>query len=164
MEHIKIKDRKDILKIGLRNMNDEPILDDKGEIVYWEFDLGDIELPLRYQEIIEKHNKNTQWIKNQFLVINKRQDNKGKKLLSKNEEDKIKLMKEYYQKEVETLDMFLGKNGVKKFLNGRGYYFEMFDDIAEAIEPILPKLETTFKGIEDRIKDKYSNKEDNILE
>ena len=54
---------------------------DTGE--YLEFDLGDIELPLRYQELIEKDKKNKEYLRNQMLIIDKREDVKGKKLLSK---------------------------------------------------------------------------------
>ena len=57
---------------------------------FLEFDLQDIELPLRYQELLEKDKKNKENLKNQLIIIDKRQDVKGKKLLSKNEEDKIK--------------------------------------------------------------------------
>ena len=71
---------------------------DTGECL--EFQLDDIELPLKYQELVEKEKKNREYLKNQFVIIDRRQDVKGKKLLTKNEEDKIKLIKEFFEKEM----------------------------------------------------------------
>lgn len=164
MEKIKINNQKDILKIGLTDMNDKPILDEKGEVVYWEFDLTDVELLLKYQQIEPKHKKNVQWLRNQLLIIEKRQDVKGKSFLSKNEEDKVKSIKTYYQKEAENINTFLGKKGVEKFLNGRNYYFEMFDDIADVLEEILPIINKKMKSITTLIKEKYKKEEENVLE
>ena len=48
---------------------------DTGEVL--EFQLDDIELPLRYQELLEKDKKNKEYLKNQMLIIDKRQDVKG---------------------------------------------------------------------------------------
>ena len=131
-----------------------------------EFDLEDIELPLKYQECIEKHKKNIQYLKMQFAIIEKKQDKKGKKLLSSNEEEKIKIVNEFYKREMEALDLFLGQNGTKKLLNGRKPYYTMYDDINEMIEPILPIIKKGFDNIEDKIKNKYKNvvNEGNVLE
>ena len=40
----------------------------------------------------------------------------------------------------------------------------MFEDINEVLEQIMPKFESTFTNITDRIKKKYDKKEDNIIE
>lgn len=163
--NIKIKDT-DILRIGLQNSKGEPILDKKGETVHWVFDLADIELPLKYNKLESRHKQNLEWVRNQFIIIDKKQDVKGKYLLSKNEEEKIRAMNEFYKKEEELLDVFLGKGGVKKYLNGRNYYWDMFDDINEALEPLLPLFQNTMDNIGNRIKDKYSKSqtEENVLE
>lgn len=161
---IQIENNKDILKIGLKDKNGKPILDKKGEVVYWEFDLADIELPLKYNKCEYEHKRNTQNVRNQFVIIDKRQDKKGKYLLSANEEEKAKVLVEFYKAEEKTLDLFLGEGGVKKFLNGRNYYWDMFDDISKAVEPILPLFKNTMDNITDRIKGKYSDKEENVLE
>lgn len=164
MEYIKVNNQKDILKIGLQDMDGQPILDKKGETVFWQFDLSDIELPLKLSKIEYQHHQNQKWARNQFLIIDKKEDIKGKFLLSKNEEDKINVLKEYYKKEEEILDIILGVGGTKKFLNGRNYYWEMFEDINDVLEQIIPKFESTFTNITDRIKKKYDKKEDNIIE
>ena len=165
MEKIKINNQKDILKIGLTDMNDKPILDEKGEVVYWEFDLSDIELPLKWNKIEFNSKKNREYVRNQFIIIDKKQDVKGKYLLSKNEEEKIKVMNEYYKRETENINSFLGEEGVEKFLNGRKPYWDMFDDINDAIKQVLPKFENVFDNINNRIKEKYKeNNEENVLE
>ena len=135
------------------------IMTDKGEDTgeFLEFSLDDIELPLKYQELVEKDKKNKEFLKNQFLIIDKRQDVKGKKLLSKNEEDKIKALNEFFKKEVEVYDMFLGKDGVKKLLNGRKLGWTTLNEIDEIIEKqIKPYLDMDMKRITDKVKEKYS--------
>lgn len=156
----------DILRLKENNILKVEIQDSEGTPTgeYLTFDMEDIELPLKYQELIEKHKKNLNYIKIQYQLIDKKQDIKGKKLLSKNEEDKINVLRDFYEKEMEAMDLFLGENGCKKLLNGRKPYFSMFDDIAEMIEPILPHLQKSVTNIEDKIRNKYSMKEENVLE
>ncbi len=129
---------------------------DTGEVLT--FDLEDIELPIRYQELLEKNKKNTEYLKNQLYIISKRQDVKGKKLLSKNEEDKIKALNEYFKKEVEVYNMFLGENGVQKLLNGRKVGWTTLAEINEIIEKqIAPYLEQNMTDITKKVKEKYSS-------
>ena len=92
MEEIRLKES-NVLKFGIKDANGE----DTGN--YLEFDLEDIELPLRYQELIEEDKKNRAYLKNQFTIIDRRQDHKGKKLLSANEEEKIKVLNVFYKKQ-----------------------------------------------------------------
>lgn len=143
--------KSDVLRLGIKT--DEGV--DTGE--YLEFDLEDIELPLKYQELIEKDEKNKKWLKNQMIIIEKREDVKGKKLLSKNEEDKIKAINDFYKKEEEVYNMFLGENGVKKLLNGRKMGWTTLQEIDELIEKqILPHLDLSMTKISQKIKEKYS--------
>ena len=123
---------------------------------YLEFDLQDIELPLKYQELIEKDKRNKENLRNQMLIIDKRQDVKGKKLLSKNEEDKIKALNEFFKKEVEVYNMFLGENGVEKLLNGRKLGWTTLQEIDEIIEKqITPYIDMNMKSITEKVKEKY---------
>ena len=136
---------------------------DKGEYTGEEliFDLEDIELPLKYQDLIEKDKKNKEWIKNQFLIIDKREDVKGKKLLSKNEEDKIRALNEFFKREVEVYNMFLGERGVEKLLNGRKLGWTTLKEIDEIIDKqITPYIDMDMKKITDKIKNKYKIVED----
>ena len=128
---------------------------DTGEVL--EFDLEDIELPLRYQELIEKDKKNKEYLRNQMLIIDRREDVKGKKLLTKNEEDKIKALNDFFIKEIEVYNMFLGPRGVEKLLNGRKFTWTTLQEIDEIIETqISPKLDISMKSITDKVKEKYS--------
>lgn len=144
------------------------VLTDKGEKTgeYLEFDLEDIELPFIYQEILERLKKSRKNLKNQFVIIDKRQDHKGKKLMSSNEEAKLKILNEFYKEQIEIYNMFLGENGVQKLLNGRKLRWTTLREIDEIIEKrIAPKLDITLGNITKKIKEKYStNKEEKILE
>lgn len=157
MEQLKLK-REGIIKFELVDENDKPT----GE--YLEFDLESIDLPLRYQECIEQHKRNIANLRNKIMIIEKKQDHKGKKLLSANEEAKMYALNEYYQKEMEALDLFLGENGTKKVLNGRKPYLSMFDDVNEMMTPVMPKLSKGFENIKEKIMKKYDMKEEDVIE
>lgn len=133
---------------------------------YLEFDLEDLDLLLRYQDLVEKDKKNKEHLRNELLIIEKRQDVKGKKLLSKNEEDKLRALKDFFNKEKEVYNMFLGENGVEKLLNGRKLGWTSLKEIDEIIEKqIAPHLDLSMKSITQKVKDKYKleNKSD-VLE
>lgn len=159
-----------VQKIGLKNENilKLEIVDEKGNSTgeYLEFDLEDIEIPFKYQEIIERLKKSRQNLKNQFTIIEKKQDHKGKKLMSSNEEEKLKALNNFYKEQVEIYNIFLGENGVQKLLNGRKLRWTTLSEIDELIEKqIAPQLDLTMADITKKIKSKYSNKkEDNVLE
>lgn len=164
MEYIKIDNKRDILKIGLQDMEGNNILDKDGNQAYWEFDVADIEIPLKIARAEEQYYKDTKETKAKLIAVDKKQDSISKAGLSKNEVEKVKLVKEYMKKQVTILETIIGKDGVDKFLNGRDYYIEMFDDIMSALEQILPMIEKKRGSIEDRIKKKYGVTEENILE
>ena len=148
-----------ILRIGIKDTEGN----DTGE--HLEFDLEDIELPLKINECEIKHKKNVEFIRNQFILIDKKEDKRGKFILSSREEEKLRALKEFYKREAEALDLFLGKDGTKKMLNGRSEYYSMYEDINEMLEPILPKLKLRADDIANKIKDKYQTKntEKNVL-
>lgn len=157
--YIQLKENKDILKLRIRDTEGN----DTGN--YLEFNLEDIELPLRYQELLEKNKNNRAYLKNQFAIIEKKQDHKGRKLLSSKEEEKIKAMMDFYKKEVEIYNMFLGENGVEKLLNGRQLSWSTLDEIDEIIEnAIMPQLKVNAQSIKEKIMKKYSNKKDDVIE
>lgn len=141
----------DVLRLGIKTNDGK----DTGE--YLEFNLEDIELPLRYQELLEKDKKNKEYLRNQMLIIDKREDVKGKKLLSKNEEDKIKALNNFFIKEIEVYNMFLGARGVEKLLNGRKFTWTTLEEIDEIIEKqIAPYLDVNMQKITDKVKEKYA--------
>jgi hypothetical protein len=151
MENIIKLNKSDVLTLKIQTEDGK----DTGECLT--FDLADIEIPLRYQELIEKDKKNKENLRNQFLIIEKRQDVKGKKLLTKNEEDKIRALNEFFMKEIQVYNMFLGPRGVEKLLNGRKFTWTTLQEIDEIIEKqIAPHIDINMKKITDKVKEKYS--------
>ena len=148
-----------IVRVGIKDANGN----DTGE--HLEFDMEDIELPLRVNECEARHRKNLEYLKMQFIIIDKKEEKKGKYILSWKEEEKLRVLKEYYKREMEALDLFLGENGTKKLLNGRNPYYSMYEDISEILKPILPNLKVSVDNLTEKIKKKYSNNEEsNVLE
>lgn len=144
------------------------IVDSEGNSTgnFLEFDVEDIELPLKYQELVEEDKKNADHLKNQLLIIDKKEDVKGKKLLSKNEEDKIRALNDFFKKEAQIYNMFLGENGVEKLLNGRKLGWTSLKEIDEIIEKqIMPYLNISVDNITKKIKEKYgkATNEDEVL-
>lgn len=164
MEYIKIKERKDIFRLGIIDENGNVIKDDQGNEVCLEFNLGDIELPLKYNKCINLINQARNKLKAQFIIIDKRQDKKGKHLLSSNEEAKVKAVHQFYKEMEEAMDIFLGENGTRKYLNGKKPYWEMFDDINEALKPHMSKLQITADNMLNRIKEKYNVEEKKVID
>ena len=153
----------DTLKLKIRDTEGN----DTGN--YLEFNLEDIELPLRLQELNEKDKKNRIDTRNKLKILEKKQDHKGKKLLSYKQEEEIKILQEFYKKEVEIYNMFLGENGVEKLLNGRRLSWSTLDEIDEIINTaILPKLKITEQKINEKIMKKYGakpeTKRDDVIE
>ena len=158
--YIQLKEDKNVLKLWIKDTKGNKTGD------YLEFNLEDIELPIKYQTIVEEDKKARLDLKNKFTIIEKKQDHKGKKLFSANEEAKIKAMQDFYKKEIEIYNMFLGENGVQKLLNGKSVSWSTLDAIDEIIEKqILPQLEVNAKDIKSQIIKKYSNKKvDDVIE
>ena len=148
--YIQLK-KSDVLHLNIKTSDGK----ETGE--YLEFDLEDIELPFIYQEMLEKLKKNRQYLKNQFTIIDKKQDVKGKKLLSKNEEDKLKALNEFFKNQVEAFNMFLGENGVEKLLNGRKIGWTSLAEVEEiVVKQISPYLDLSMNNVTKKIKEKYN--------
>lgn len=148
---IKLK-KNNILKIGIQDENGIAT----GE--HLEFDLEDVEFPFKMMKSQEMHEKNAKDLQLKYKLIEKREDKKGKKILSYNQEDQIREMANFLKKEEEAIDLFIGEGGTKKILNGRSPYYTMFADITEYIEQIMPILENNAVKITDLVKNKYGKK------
>ena len=162
MDYIKLKERKDVFRLGIMDSKGKVVKDINGDEVCIEFDLGDIELPLRYNKCVNLIDNAKRNLKNQFIIINKKQNHK-RKGLDTNDELKAKALQRFYKEAEIAMDMFLGEGGTRKFLNGKKPYWEMFDDLSEAIEPYMDKLEVKTKNMTDRIKEKYKVTESDVL-
>lgn len=152
--------KNDVLKLRIRDAEGN----DTGN--YLEFDLEDIELLPKYQELVDKDRKNRNYLSNQLKILEKKKDYKKKnELLSYKQKEQVRMLQEFYRKEVEVYNIFLGEQGVEKLLNGRKLNWNTLAEIDEIIEKaILPKLEITEKSIKDKIIKKYTNKRDDVLE
>lgn len=160
IQTLKIKRSENLLRFGIKDENDN----DTGE--YLQFDVEDMSAALQYQDCVELHKKNLANFRNQIIIIEKKQDHKGKKLLSANEEAELKALNDFYAKEMEALDLFIGKGKTQAILDimGRKPYFSMFQDIIEMLEPVMPQIEKGYKDFKNKIKNKYQIKEGNVLE
>lgn len=147
---IKLKKR-DVIKVLIEDENGN----DTGN--YLEFDLQDVSLPLKYQQAIEEHKKNRNYLKMSYALIDKKPNHEGKKLLSSNDEEKFKVLSEFYNKEIKTLDLILGEGGTEKILNGRNPYYEMFDDIMEYLVPLEEVFNKGYENIKNRMIEKYKS-------
>jgi len=154
-------DKSDTLKLGIRDAEGKPT----GE--YLEFDLEDIELPLRLQNMIKK----VQFIKSdldkKLLIIEKKQDYKGKNMMSSNEEAQYRAFRDAMRELEKVYNSFLGENGVKKLLGGGNLQWTSFNKIDKIIEEqIMPKLNFKSLDIKKKIKTMFdkSQEEKSTLE
>ena len=160
MESIQLK-QDNLFKIGIKNAEGE----DTGEIIT--IDLEDIKLPLRCQESEKMIKDNNKWLQAQRIMIEKRPDKKGKKLLSANEEALLKLVNEYYEKQTKAYELVLGEGAIKKILCGREMYITFFSDLEEQMKKLRPKLNQNAVDIKEKIKsitEKYGQKDSDVME
>ena len=160
MESIQLK-QDNLFKIGIKNAEGK----DTGEIIT--IDLEDIKLPLRCQESEKMIKDNNKWLQAQRIMIEKRPDKKGKKLLSANEEALLKLVNEYYEKQTKAYELVLGEGAIKKILCGREMYITFFSDLEEQMKKLKPKLNQNAVDIKEKIKsitEKYGQKDSDVME
>ena len=160
MENIQLK-QDNLFKIGIKNAEGE----DTGEIIT--IDLEDIKLPLRCQESEKMIKDNNKWLQAQRIMIEKRPDKKGKKLLSANEEALLKLVNEYYEKQTKAYELVLGEGAIKKILCGREMYITFFSDLEEQMKKLRPKLNQNAVDLKEKIKsitEKYGKKDSDVIE
>lgn len=145
-----------VIRIGIKDSEGN----DTGK--YLSFDLEDITLPLKLSDCEEMHRKNVIYLRDTFIIIDKKEDHKGKKILSWKEEEKFKALNLYYKKEMQALDLFIGDGKTQMILDlmGRNPYYSMYDDISEILNPILPKLKMNADSIKKQIMTKYGKNND----
>ena len=160
MESIQLE-QDNLFKIGIKNAEGK----DTGEIIT--IDLEDIKLPLRCQESEKMIKDNNKWLQAQRIMIEKRPDKKGKKLLSANEEALLKLVNEYYEKQTKAYELVLGEGAIKKILCGREMYITFFSDLEEQMKKLRPKLNQNAVDLKEKIKsitEKYGKKDSDVME
>ena len=158
-DYIQLKKNDKVLRLGIRDADGK----DTGNCL--EFNLQSIDLLEKCQKVFDEDKKAREDLQRQFIIIEKKQDHKGKKLLTYKQELQVKAMKEFYKKEIEIYNLFLGENGVQKLLNGRELDWSVFDEINDIIKnEIMPRLKLNSEDIKKGIMEKYSNKRNDIIE
>ena len=154
-KYIKLNNSDDVLRLYIQTKDGK----ETGE--YLEFDMEDIDLLDNLQKMQNDLVKNHNWLKNQFTIIEKKQDfTKKGNLMSNNEKMKYDALKSFFNKQKEIYNIFLGENGVEKLLYGRKFEWNTMNEINEIIEKqISPYLDITMKSITDKIKNKYGQVE-----
>lgn len=156
---IQLKDSESVIYIKIKDSDGN----DTGERIV--FDLEDFDLPLNLNKSEAMHKKNRDSLKSAFIILEKKEDRKGKFLLSWKEEERIKAVKHFYENEMKALDIFIGEGKTQKILDimGRKPYYTMFEDIMDMLDPILPELNKNADKLIDKIKDKYHITEEEVL-
>lgn len=148
-------EKESVLRLQILDANKQPT----GESL--EFDLEDTELLLRYQNLLEEDKKLRSKLKNELYLISKRQDVKGKKFLSKNEEDSLRTINDFFKNETKVLNMFLGENGVEKLLNGRRFSWFTLREIDKIVtKQIAPYIDKAMNNLTNKIKEVYGTQLD----
>jgi len=151
-EKLTLKNKTNILTIKIYRENGEYTGND---LI---FNLKDIELIGRYDEMHQKLTNNTKWYDNQKIIINKQQDFQPKdSLISNNQKKLYELTKEYLKKQTKAFELFLGDGAIDKVLDGGTFDIDSIMIIREYIEEqIMPHLKVTKENITKEIKDKYN--------
>lgn len=149
MEKLRVE-KKDIYTIEVN---------DDGDTI--EFDLLDIGLKIRIIEGIQKLDILKKTMKMKEYAILKRENHPGK-VITKNEEDLIKMYDEGFKEMREIADSFLGKNACQKIFGDRNY-IEMFEDLFDALAPHLEKMQLNSEAINKRIIEKYTKNSKNVI-
>lgn len=136
-------------------------VNDDGETI--EFDLLDFSLPLRLNKAYTDVDKALDWLKGQIALFEKDKDTSGKAgILTKAEEKFYKAWDKAFRDMRKAMDGFLGEGGCQKIFGDRNY-LEMWSDLYEQLEPHIEKMGIKNDDIKQRIKQKYSKKNDGVL-
>jgi len=136
-------------------------VNDAGETI--EFDLVDISLPMRFNKAYLEVEKSLRWLEGQIALKDKdASDSEKVGLLTKGEEKLLKAWDKSFKDMRKAMDNFLGEGGCQKVFGDRNY-LEMWSDLFDALEPHIEKMGIRNEDIKNRIKAKYSKKDEGVL-
>ena len=151
MNSIRIK-KKDVYTIEVN---------DNGDTI--EFDLVDIELPFKFDRALNEVNRIYRDLRAKLVIIENKEDHQiDGEIMTVNEKAKLEAHRDAFKEMRVAMDAFLGEGACQKIFGDRNYV-EMFDDLFEQLEPHFDKMKLNSRGIVDRIKSKYSKKDDGVL-
>lgn len=131
-------------------------VNDAGE--YIEFDLLDIELPMKCLNASKALKKETNFHKKRLSALSKKfQNNQELFFIEKNKADI-----EFCQKMRDVFDSFLGESACKKIF-GDTNRVGMFDELFEQLIPHFEKMQINIEKIKDKLLEKYSSKDKGII-
>ena len=135
----------------LRIQNDEVYrieVNDNGE--YIEFDLLDIELPIKAMRLSDNLKKEKKIYNNRCSILQKEYGNNSKLLLYK----QYDLDREFCLKFRKMFDEFLGEGACKKIF-GDTNRIAMFDKLFEELSPHFDKLKINVEKVKNNLYEKY---------
>ena len=134
-------------------------VNDNGDTI--EFDLEDIELPLKLNEAFMSVDRITNSLKQKEIAISKKEVIK-KGIMTNVEEERIKAYRDAFKEMRKAMDCFLGKGACQKIFGNRNYP-DMYDDLFEQLQPHLEKMKIKSENIAKKIEEKYSNSDKKVL-
>lgn len=144
-------------KLGYKKENVYQLeVNDKGE--YIEFDLLDIDLPDKIMNAYKELERAEKDVKIKEQIIYKKYNNNP----NKKWEEIHKLEKEYFKKSREIFDSFLGKDACYKIFGNTDRY-GMFEDLLNALQPHLDKMQINVEQIKKNLVEKYSPNKKNVI-
>ena len=133
---------------------------------YIEINLEGLGILDRIDQFYHDYPKNRKWIRDELLIIKKKQDfTKKGQLMSNNQRLEYEAVKKYYNMQKNTFNLFLGENGVDKLLYGRELEWDTIEEIQKIIvEQIIPELDVTMDKISNKIIKKYNISKEDVEE
>lgn len=131
-------------------------VNDKGE--YIEFDLLDIDLPMKLMNGAEELKKQKRIYKNKLIALNKQYKDNQRMLLFK----QYDLDKEFCTKLRSVFDGFLGEGACQKIF-GNVDRIGMFDAFFEQLSPHLDKLVINVEQIKNNLYEKYNPNKKEVI-
>lgn len=136
-------------------------VNDLGETI--EFDLLDIEMPFKCERAFNEINRVYRELKAKLVIIEKQEDHKlDGEFMTANEKAKLDAHRFAFKEMRVAMDTFLGAGACQKIFGDRNY-LEMYDDLFMQLEPHFEKMKLNTEGIAERIKAKYTKKDDGVL-
>lgn len=135
-------------------------VNDKGETIT--LDKNDLDLPFRINDAFMEIEKLAQNIQRQAKVIDKKEGKPHGFLTTKDEEYR-KLLKKSYAEQRQIMDKALGEGACQKIF-GNHNSPTMFVELMEMLEPHLKAMDFTQSNIEKKIAEKYSDKDDDVMD
>lgn len=134
-------------------------VNDKGETIV--FDTLDLDLPFKFNDAFIQANQALEEFKTKYNKI-RHKKSKEYGVITTNDEEVRKLKDETFKKLRSALDCFLGEGGCQKIFGDRNYP-SMINDLLEALQPHLEKLDLSYESAGKRIAEKYGNDDSDVM-